>query len=124
MNDLHEIVDLNSVNRIFGWLAILLPIAGFAIGYMSGKSDGRIAKALQGLLWGSLGVLNWLMWRLYNALTDRNGLDSVFNVGINLVIFLGAGILAGIGFSLLARNRQRQIDSESELSQTPVNTNL
>ncbi len=120
MNDLHEIVDINAVNRIFGWVAILLPILAVLIGYLIGvNGKSRVVNALRWLLWGLLGPFNWLMWRLYNALTDRNGLDSVSNVVVNFVIFVVVGCLLGIVFALV----ERKLKTEAAISQASVNIN-
>ena len=120
MNDLHEIVDISAVNRIFGWVAILLPISAVLIGYftaVNGKS--RMLSALRWLMWGLLGPFNWLMWRLYNALSDRNGLDSVSNVVVNFVIFVVVGCLLGVVFASF----ERKSKTEAAISQPSVNIN-
>ncbi len=120
MNDLHEIVDIGAVSRIFGWVAILLPASAAIFGYfiaVNGKS--RVVSALRWLMWGLLGPFNWLMWRLYNTLTDRNGLDSVLNVVVNFVLFAVVGCLLGVVFALF----ERKLKTEAAISQPPVNIN-
>lgn len=120
MNDLHEIVDIGAVNRIFGWVAILLPILAAPIGYfLAVKGKSRVVNALRWLMWGMLGPFNWLMWRLYNVLTDRNGLDSVSNVVVNLVVFAVVGCLSGVVFASV----ERKLETEAAISQPSVNIN-
>jgi hypothetical protein len=102
MNDLHEIVTVAQVEKLFALLAMAVPLAGLAIGALAGARRRQTGRgAMLGLGIGLIGPLNWLLWHLYNALTDRNGLDTVLNLAINLVLFLilGAGIGAGIRFT-------------------------
>ncbi len=46
---------------------------------------------------------NWLLWRMYSALTDRLGLDSVANLLLNLAIFVSIGLCAGVAYGLMLR---------------------
>ncbi len=105
MNDLHEIVTVGQVERLFALLAVAVPLAGLVIGALSGARRRQAGRgALLGLGIGLIGPLNWLLWHLYNALTDRNGLDTVRNLVINLALFLLIG--AGLGMGLrYARSR-------------------
>ena len=100
MGDLHEMVDLGAVGRLFMLLAIIGPLLGSIIGYLYGRSkgvdiNGAKAGTIAGALWGSLGTINWLLWRVYNICTDRNGLDTVKNLFLNLGLFLIAGVAIG-----------------------------
>jgi len=100
MGELREIVDIAAVERLFQLLAIVGPIAGLVIGAAIGKRRDHLRSgALTGLLIGLLGTLNWLLWRVYNGLTDANGLDSVKGLAINLVLFVIVGVVLGFGYS-------------------------
>ncbi len=124
MGDLHELIDLNKVGLLFGILAIFGPAFGIIIGAAYGrtKSDPK-AGALFGLIWGSLGVLNWLLWRAYNAVTDRNGLDTVKNLFINLVLFVIVGTVIGATSGQLylryrlSRHSESSADNAARLTQ-------
>jgi len=99
MGELREIVDIAAVERLFLILAVLGPVAGLAIGAFVGKRRGQIRSGvLSGLMIGLLGTLNWLLWRVYNTLTDANGLDSVKGLAINLVLFVAVGAVLGFGY--------------------------
>ncbi len=94
MGELREIVDAEAVGRWFALLAVAGPLAGALIGALAGKDRRRGART--GFLIGLVGPLNWLLWRVYNALTDRIGLDRVSNVVINLILFVAVGAAIGI----------------------------
>ena len=99
MGELREIVEVATVERWFALLAVVGPVVGALIGAAVGARKGHPKRgAIVGLLIGLLGTLNWLLWRLYNAITDANGLDTVKNVLINVVLFVGIG--AAIGFAV------------------------
>lgn len=109
MGELREIVEAQTVERWFAVLAIVGPILGLLIGATVGARRGAgKAGAVSGLLVGLLGTLNWLCWRLYNALTDANGLDTVKNVVINGVVFVAIGAVIG---SVTGYLRRRTIAS-------------
>ncbi len=100
MSEMREIVDIDAVGRLFAVLAVVLPLVGTVVGALWGGKHGAVRRgALIGFAVGCLGIVNWLMWTLYNALTKQNGLDSVRNVVVNLILFvavgLGIGVLAG-----------------------------
>ena len=113
--ELTEIVDLDKVEKLFLALALILPILGLAIGRVWGTKQGEPTLGTKrGLLIGLIGVANWLLWRVFNAITERNGLDTVRNLGINFVVF----VLAGIGLAVaLPRlwgtmpTQQKEVDS-------------
>lgn len=60
---------------------------------------GAFAKRLiPGLIIGLLvGVGNYVLWTVYNAITDKLGLDTVKNLAVNLGLFIVLGILIGLG---------------------------
>jgi hypothetical protein len=57
------------------------------------------------LLWGGPLVLVGILWRVYNAITDRIGLDRVANLGVNLALFVTLGAACGFGWAKLAGRR-------------------
>lgn len=105
---MREIVEVGSVGRLFFWLAILTPLVGLTFGAVIGGRTRQLGRGLRtGALCGLVGPFNWTMWQVYNLLTDRNGLDTVQNVFVNLAVFVivGAGIGAGMG--LMVRKSQQ-----------------
>jgi uncharacterized membrane protein len=101
MNEMREIVTIGQVNSLFLALIVLGPTVGALIGGALGRRQRRLSRGvLTGLLIGlSLALLNLGLWRVYNAITDRLGLDSVRNLVVNLALFItlgaGAGLIAG-----------------------------
>jgi hypothetical protein len=102
--EMREMVDAEQVGRLFAALALALPPLGLLFGWWYGSRLGsRRRGAIYGLLAGLIGPLNWCMWRLYNAITDSVGLDTVRNLVINLVLFVVVGTVIGIGSGLISR---------------------
>lgn len=93
-----EIVTRGQIDLLFGVLAIVGPLLGASISWF------RSRRWLVGFAWGLLFTANWLLWRLYNAITDRLGLDTVRNLMVNLLLFISIGAIAGY---LLARLTKR-----------------
>lgn len=123
MDEMREIVTMEQVNALFLALAVAGPVLGLLIGAAVGARRGQAGRgAVNGLLIGLLGVLNLALWKLYNALTDRMGLDTVKNLLVNLTLFVGLGIAAGLVFGHLARRHGDP--SSDEGGSTPVGTGL
>jgi hypothetical protein len=95
MNDLHEIVDLATVDKLLMALAVLGPLVGLAVGAGTAGAD-RKPGAIRGLAVGLVGTLVFAMWKVYNGITDHLGLDTVKNVVVNLVLFVAVGVVAGL----------------------------
>lgn len=110
---MQEIITAKQVDALFLTLAIAAPVAGAAIGWMRGK------RALTGLLWGLLLTANWILWRLYNAITDRLGLDTVRNLLVNLTLFVVLGAVAGYLAALRAKRRDASYGAGAGSGQTP-----
>lgn len=109
MNEMREIVTQEQVERLFLILAVAGPAAGLALGALTAylgrvKGAGLAPQALRGACWGLLGTVNWLLWKLYNALTSVFGLDTVVNLLVNLIVFVALGGAAGW---MISRRRNR-----------------
>ncbi len=97
MDELREIVDLQSIERLFLLGAVLLPLLGAGIGFAWGSRRNETAQGVRkGLLLGLLGTLNWVLWKVYNLITNTMGLDTVRNVVMNGLLFVVAGVVLGI----------------------------
>ena len=104
MNDMREIVTMEQANHWILVLAIVLPIVGTVIGGAFGARNGLpIRGALKGFLVGLVGPLNLILWKVYNVITDRLGLDSVKNLLVNLALFAGIGIVGALVYNWLSR---------------------
>jgi lipopolysaccharide export LptBFGC system permease protein LptF len=102
-----ELIDLQAVEKWFGILAMLAPIAGIAIGAALQFRSRRSGALVTGLLIGALGPANWLLWHVYNRIEDHYGLDSVKAMLINLALFAALGIAVGLIYRF-SRRPQRQ----------------
>lgn len=96
---MQEIVTAKQVDTLFLALAIAGPLMGAGIGWLRDK------RAFTGLLWGLLLTANWVLWRIYNAITDQLGLDTVRNLLVNLALFVVLGAVAGYLGALHAKRR-------------------
>ena len=78
--------------------AHLIMLAFLAAAPIIGLFWGAITKKIRlGLLVGvCVGVGNYALWTVYNAITDHFGLDTVKNLQINLVFFIVVGIIVGL----------------------------
>jgi len=104
VDDMRELVTVEQVEGLFRALAVAGPLVGVALGAALGSRRGVARNgALNGLGIGSLAVLNYGLWRMFTALTERNGLDSVANLLLNLGIFIGLGLIGGILYARWAR---------------------
>jgi Na+/proline symporter len=111
---MRELVDLATVERLFGILAALLPILGIGIGALVQSRARRPGALLTGLLLGLLGPANWLLWRVYNRIEDHYGLDSVKAMLLNLALFAALGLGVGLALRLLRRSGDSTRGSASD----------
>ena len=112
---------MNQMNSFMLLGALLLPIIGAIYGFVSAKKavDRRDAWR-NGILIGLLGPVAWVLWKVYNAITERLGLDSVKNLVVNIVLFVAIGVGAGL---LLSRLGSKS-DSESGTSGAGIEMDL
>jgi hypothetical protein len=100
---MHEMITRGQADVFFG--------AVFAFGLILASVAGLVARRrgrdafLAALLWGGPLVLIGVLWRVYNAITDRVGLDSVANLAINGIMFVVIGVGVGVGWQLLCGAR-------------------
>jgi hypothetical protein len=104
MDDMRELVTVEQATRLFVLVAIVLPLLGAALGAWLGVRRGNVRKGLTlGLLAGMAGPGNLVLWRMYNGITDRLGLDTVRNLLTNLALFAAIGVALGVVVSLVVR---------------------
>ena len=118
MGELHEIVSVEETGRLFLLLAFGLPLLGMLAGVGWGAYHKQTRRyGVMGLLAGMIGPLNWVMWNVFNILTNRNGLDTVRNVFVNLAVFVIIGLCIGLGLgSVLRRAESSSIVEPGEVS--------
>lgn len=99
-----ELITTAQANRAIAIIAIALPIAGLVIGAIAGAVRRRVPRgALLGLICGLSGPAIWVMWRIYDGIMGRYGLDSVKALLINLALFVVVGLLIGLAAGLVWR---------------------
>ncbi len=107
--EMRELIDERTTNLVMNALAIGLPLAGVLLGALYGVVKRRLAwGAGWGLAVGCLGIVNWLLWRMYNGITNRLGLDTVKNLLVNLFVFVALGVAVGIAAGLWAVRRHER----------------
>ncbi len=75
-------------------LMVVVLVAAPLIGLLWGVVTKRLARGLTvGLL---VGAGNYALWTVYNAITEKLGLDTVKNLLVNLALFVLVGIVAGL----------------------------
>ncbi len=75
---------------------VLAPIVGLGWG-------ARAKRLGWGLFLGTLvGGGNYALWTVYNATTEKLGLDTVKNLLVNLGLFVALGIFVGVGAGYLS----------------------
>ncbi|MGV3720461.1 MAG: hypothetical protein ACO1SX_06070 [Actinomycetota bacterium] len=94
MDATREIVDAAAVGTalaVLSGVALLVGLALLAMGRGSeiAKRTGMVAIC---------AALTYPMWRIYNAIEDALGLDSVAGLLANLALFVALGI--GVGLAL------------------------
>ena len=69
----------------------VLPLLGAAVGIGVGVARRRPAWTATGL--AALAVA--ILWRVFNAVAERLGIDSLANLAVNLLLFAAVGFAAG-----------------------------
>ncbi len=111
-DDLKEIVTVEQIDRLFLLLAVGGPILGGLIGGLSGKKSGNAAKSVKmGIIIGMAGPANLVLWKVYNAITGKLGLDTVKNLLVNLALFIAIGIIAGWTISYVNKKNNSNLNS-------------
>ena len=88
-----ELITRGQADLLFTALPALGLVAGLA-GWAWRRKPGWLALAGGALLVG-------LLWRLYNAIADRLGLDSVAHLALSAAVFVAVGVAAGRGWRAL-----------------------
>ena len=119
MDQMQELVTARQVNSLFLILAVGAPILGLFLGAVIGAQQKKPMKgAWTGLFIGLLGPLNLILWNIYNLITDHLGLDTVKNLLVNLALFVGGGIAAGLIWGFCIRNAERKRNESIQEKET------
>lgn len=92
-----QLLDPALVERILLLTGVLGPVVGLAVGAAAGFRARRPAAGIiAGALVGGVGTLVYAMWRVYGAITGMLGLDSLANLGLQLLLFAVLGVGLGV----------------------------
>ena len=92
-----QLIDPSFVERVLLFLAVAGPLVGLILGTVLGAHEKCAARRIiAGALLGGIGSLIYAMWRVYGVITNALGLDSVANLGLQLVLFAALGAVLGV----------------------------
>ena len=95
-----ELINLHQSYLLMLGVLVLAPLAG--LGW--GAANKRLPL---GLAVGALaGAGNYALWTVYNAITQKLGLDTIANLLVNLGLFVAVGMALGIGAGIYAARTQ------------------
>jgi len=114
MGGMKELVTVEQAERVIAVVAVALPAAGIVIGALAGLVRRRVgAGVVIGLLIGLIGPAAWALWRMYNGIMGRYGLDSVKGLLINLALFVAIGLAIGIAVGTYFRRHRVATSQET-----------
>jgi hypothetical protein len=91
-----QLIDPDCVERVLLFVAVAGPLVGLILGAVFGAHEKCAARRIiAGVLLGGIGSLVYGMWRVYGVITNALGLDSVANLGLQLVLFVALGAILG-----------------------------
>ena len=87
---------------------ILAPVIGLAWGAATKKITTGLAVGI------IVGGGNFILWHVYNAITNRLGLDTVLNFEVNLGLFVVVGIVLGVVVGIMRRRTEPNSTAEEQ----------
>ena len=91
-----QLIDPKAAERVLLFFAVAGPLVGIIFGAFLGAHTQRArASVATGVLLGAIVSLIYGMWRVYGIITDSLGLDSVANLGLQLILFAVLGAILG-----------------------------
>lgn len=96
-----ELIDPHQAQTLMFAILCLAPLVGLAWGAV--KKRGPFGVVIGVLVGGG----NFFLWTVYNAITNKLGLDTLKNLWVNLGLFVTVGIVIGIGAGLYAAKRNK-----------------
>ena len=92
-----ELIAPELVEKALLFLAVAGPLVGAIIGALIGAHTKNAAPSIiSGILIGATGSLVYGIWRVYGAITNMLGLDSLTNLGVQLLMFAVLGAVLGV----------------------------
>jgi len=90
-----ELISPEQASLLMRIILILAPAIGLAWGAAKKKITTGLAVGI------IVGGGNFILWHVYNAITNRLGLDTVLNFEVNLGLFVVVGIVVGVVFAVI-----------------------
>lgn len=100
-----ELITMGQANTLMLAVLVIAPLIGLAAG---APSKQYVRGLVAGLL---IGVGNLVLWKVYNLITDRLGLDTVKNLVVNLGLFVVVGLVAGLVWGWVTRPTKSNADA-------------
>ena len=114
---MHELINLDAVERLFTLLAVLIPVLAVGTGAVLQSRLHRQSALKTSALIGLMGPANWLLWRVYNRIEDHYGLDSVKAMLLNIVLFATLGIAVGVALRVAGCRALKRASVPDETSE-------
>jgi hypothetical protein len=112
-----ELVTVEQAERVLRLLAVALPLAGLVIGAVVGAMRGRARRGLViGLVIGHTGPATFVLWKVYNGIMARYGLDSVKGLLLNLALFVAVGLAVGLVVGWRLSRPPKRVTSQESAS--------
>lgn len=108
--EMKELINPHQAQMLMIAVLFMAPVIGVIWGVAA-------KRTVPGLLVGlAIGIGNFILWNVYNAITDRLGLDTVKNLVVNLALFIVIGAIIGC----VVGARQRRSGSSDNGGSAPV----
>lgn len=85
-----ELITIEEMNHLMLAVLVAAPVIGLILGAIARR------VRMYGLAGLAIGTGNFLLWKIYSAITDRLGLDTVLNLAVNLGLFIVVGVVVGV----------------------------
>lgn len=95
-----ELIDLHQSHLLMLGVLVLAPAAGIIWGFVSKRLPLGLAVGVLA------GAGNYALWTVFNAVTQKLGLDTVANLLVNLGLFVVIGVVLGIGAGIYMARKQ------------------
>lgn len=107
-----ELIDAHQAQMLMIAVLIAAPVIGLVWGAV-------VKRIVPGLLIGlAIGIGNFALWTVYNAITNSLGLDTVKNLLVNLALFIVLGVIIGGVIGARSRRNGSAGDAEAPLPAT------
>jgi len=100
---MQELVTRAQADVFFAAIAALGALVAPVAGLTARRRQGD--PLLAAMLWGGPLLLIGGMWWVYNAITDRVGLETVTNLVWNVALFVAVGVISGAAYTLISLRR-------------------